>query len=555
MAPPAPLPPTKARFSGLVARFLGARGASELTKTGVGPPALPADPQDWGGDWGLEPVSLQVLTGADKSQARDRQNIYLKWQAMLADPVISSAMRLHVTAALGGHESKGQMVFIEAKAAAKASKRDAQLCEELQRDLGPLFDRIAPTVCMHGCTFGDAFGRIYAARGVGVRDVYVDELVYPPLIQPYERANSTVGFAVSTGVRFVERLTILQMARMKLPRMMWIPQHRVIEKAHRVSLLTDDLDALPAVPAMVGGSFLDGAETAYDKFSAAWAGLVGQRVQASIRENLITVQNAGMTKQQATFFKRALTRMLESRNAYIQKVVDSGQAVFKGLYHFIPTFNEKQVARIESSESAGATAPFTVDDIMMHARFLAGALGMDLSLLGFSDQLSGGMGDGGFFRVSAQTAERSRAIRTALSEFLEHIIMVHVLMKYGVDYTGQEVPWQINYYSGISALETERQKTRADAMNSAALMVQVFDGLKNMGLSEEAMAHLMESEMGLDAEDAKVYAKALFTAKPPEGAEGGGFGGGGFGGGEPGAPGGPPAETDERQGEPAEAGA
>lgn len=553
MAPPAPLTPAKGRIAGAIARFLSERGASELTTTSLGPKPLPVDREDWGGDWGLEPVSLQVLTGADHSQARDRQNIYLKWQAMLQDPIISSGMRLHVTAALGGHESKGQMVFIEAKAAAKANKREAKLCEELQKDLGPLFDRISPTVCMHGCTFGDAYARLYTERGVGVRDAYVDELVYPPLIQPYERANSTVGFAVSTGVRFVERLTIMQMARMKLPRMMWIPQHRVIEKAHRVSLLTDDLDALPAVPAMVGGSFLDGAEVAYDKFSAAWSGLVGQRVQASINESLVTVQNAGMTKEQASFFKRALTTMLQKRNDYIQKVVDGGQPVFKGLFHFIPVFNEKQVARIEGTGNAGVSAPFSIEDIMMHGRFLATAIGMDLSLLGFSDQLSGGLGDGGFFRVSAQTAERSRAIRAALSEFLHHIILVHVLTKYGVDYTGQEVPWDINYYSGISALETERQKTRSDAMNSAALMVQVFDGLKNMGLSEEAMAHIMESEMGLDAEDAKVYAKAIATAKPPDTGDGG-FGGGGFG-----APGGPadgePASTDERQGQAAEEGA
>ena len=546
MAPPAPLTPTKSRIAGAISRFMGGIGATELPvqrqRAQVSAP-MNAGGDDWG-DWGLEPTSLQVLTGSGYDQARDRLNIYLKYQGMLNDPVISSAMRLHVTAALGGHESKGQMVFIEAKPEAKKNARDAKLVEELARDLQPLFDRIAPTVCMNGCTFGDAYGRMYVSRGVGVRDVYVDELVYPPLIQAYERANTTVGYAVSTGVRFIERLTVVQMARLKMPRMMWIPQHKVVEKAHRVTLLTDEIEDLPAVPAMVGGSFLDGAEVAYEKFSAAWAGLVGQRVQSSINESIITVQNGGMTKEQSTFFKKALKTMLANRNAFIQKVVAAGQAVHQGLYHFLPVFNEKQIARIEGTGSAGPAAPFTIEDVMMHARFLAGALGMDLSLLGFSDQLSGGLGDGGFFRVSAQTAERSRAIRSAFSEFLEHIIRVHVLYKYGIDYTGEEVPWTINYYSGISALETERQKTRSEAMNSAALMVQVFDGLKGLGLSEESMAHIMEHEMGLDAAEAKIYAKAIATAKPPDDGAGGfgGPGGGGFGS-DPVEP----VGTDERQ--------
>ena len=106
-------------------------------------------------------------------------------------------------------------------------------------------------------------------------------------MQPYERANITVGYEVSTGSRFREKLSVLQIARMKMPRQMFLPQSRVIEKAARISLLEDTLENLPAVPALAGGSFLDGAELAYSRFSAAWVGLVGQRVQDSINESLL----------------------------------------------------------------------------------------------------------------------------------------------------------------------------------------------------------------------------------------------------------------------------
>lgn len=525
--------PQPARIGTAIARFFGFRGANTLPaeRRSESQP-MDGTRNDWG-DWGTEPASLQYLIGAGSRLARNRQMIYTKWQAMLSDPIISSAMRLHVTAALGGHESKGQMVFIEPAADFKGKADSEKLVEELAKDLGPLFDRMAPSICFNAVTFGDAYGRIYSEPKVGVRDVYTDELIGPPLVQPFERGNTTVGYVVTTGTRFSERLTVLQVARMKMPRLLFMPQDRVIEKSARVSLRTDLIDDLPAVPAMAGGSFLDGAEIAYDKFSAAWAGLVGQRVQASINESLITVQQQGMTKEQSTRLKASLTRMFEAMNTYIQKVVDDGVPIFKRIYHFIPTQSDKQMVAVQSTGSAGQTAPFSTDDVMMHARFLAGALGVDLSMIGFADQMSGGLGDGGFFQVSAQSAERSRAVRTALTEFFDHIIRVHLLQKHGLSFDGMAVPWQVNYFSGISALESARQKTKAEAMNSTALFVQTLAQLRDLGLEADAIEHLMVNEMQLDAKDAKLYAKALKAAKPPEDPNGGGFGGAPGGGGMP----------------------
>nr|WP_241879624.1 hypothetical protein [Psychrobacter sp. PraFG1]UNK06450.1 hypothetical protein MN210_08125 [Psychrobacter sp. PraFG1] len=45
-------------------------------------------------------------------QPRTRRQIYTMWEIMQADPQVSEALSLHVTAALGGHESTGDMIFI-----------------------------------------------------------------------------------------------------------------------------------------------------------------------------------------------------------------------------------------------------------------------------------------------------------------------------------------------------------------------------------------------------------------------------------------------------------
>lgn len=49
---------------------------------------------------------------------------------------------------------------------------------------------------------------------------------------------------------------------------------------------------------------------------------------------------------------------------------------------------------------------------------LGGALGVDPSLLGFGDMLSGGLGDGGFFRVSVLAAVKANLIRAAIRDGL-----------------------------------------------------------------------------------------------------------------------------------------
>ena len=43
---------------------------------------------------------------------RTRQDIYSTWELMQKDPQIAEALSLHVTAALGGHETTGDMIFI-----------------------------------------------------------------------------------------------------------------------------------------------------------------------------------------------------------------------------------------------------------------------------------------------------------------------------------------------------------------------------------------------------------------------------------------------------------
>jgi hypothetical protein len=468
-------------------------------------------------DYAWDGVTVSMMLGTGKRYARTRFEIYEKWNYMGGDAIISSALRLHVTQALGGHETTGDVVFIESTAEANGVKDDSKtnaIIRDIQDNLGPLLNRIAPQVAFKAAQFGDAYGRVYGEQGKGVLDVYIDELVYPPLVQPYEQANNTVGFVVSTGERFNERLTVKQMARMKMPRFVYTAQMRVLEKAARIALKQDDINELPIMPGLVGGSFLDAAEESYDNMSFALQGVVGQRVMGSIDETLLGVNLENTTLDQQKKVMEGIKNMLVKSKERTEQAVKAGKPVLERFYHVMPTVGEKQITSVSSMRGSDSGASnYSTEDIFLHARLLAGALGIDLTMLGFADQLSGGLGDGGFFRVSAQAAERSRIIRGSLTEFFHWVIDIHTLYKYGYVFDPGKRPYQINFYGSISALESEQQHTRETSTNSTLSLVGLLEQLKNLGTDEKVNQHILANQLGLDEDAAKLYADGVEQAK------------------------------------------
>lgn len=465
--------------------------------------------------YGAGVTTVASLLGQGRRAARSRQLIYEKWMRMEADPIISSAISVLVTAALGGHETTGDIIFIEKKPIARENAELEKMVDEIAADLSPLFNQIAYTMAFTGAIYGDAYARIYLDER-GVIDLLTDEMVRPQLVQPFERGGKTIGFAVSVGERNFERLDITQMARMKMPRTQWIPQFGVVEKSLRLGITEDDLTKAPILPSMVGGSFLYRAEEPYDNLYFSLLGLVGQRWMDSIDEQMLMVNTANMTQDQRTKLLGSVIQMLTRSKELAEDAVKSGRPVLSRIRHLIPIFNEKQAPTLTpAGGGAGRTSPITIDDVMLHARLLAGSLGVDLSMIGFADQMSGGLGEGGFFRVSAQAAERARVIRTSLEAFFDSVINIHTLKRYKRVFSYQEKPWDVNFYSTISALEAEKQRTRLDAVNSGSLLAQTIQLVKDMGADKEFMETFLCKTMQLDEDQAKLYAK-IVDRKPPQ---------------------------------------
>lgn len=466
--------------------------------------------------FGSGTTTVASLLGSGRRGARTRQAIYDKWSMMEGDPIISAALKIMATAALGGHETNGDIVFVEKTAKAKGDKRLAAIVDEIAADLAPLFNRVAFQLAYTGANFGDSYVRIYKGTR-GVIDLNCDELLRPPMVQPFERGSRTVGFAVYTGEKNFERLDVSQLARLKMARTQYVPQYGVVEKSLRQAITEDDIDNLPVMPSLVGGSLLFSAEDPYDNLSASLLGLVGQRWMDSIDEQMVGVNLDGMTVEQQERFMDSVVNMFKKSKAYAEQAVKTGRPVMERIRHVLPVFNDKQMTTVGPANGgqSGRAATISIDDIMLHARLLSGALGTDLSMLGFADQLAGGLGEGGFFRVSAQTGENSRVIRIALAECFNSIIDIHTMQRYGVVFSQRERPWVINFFGSNSALEAERQRTRADSMNSGLILVQGIQQMKELGATKPIMTQFLSKTMALDEDDAKLYA-SIVDLKPGE---------------------------------------
>ena len=457
---------------------------------------------------GTGATTVAALLGNAKKSARSRQDIYGKWEEMESDAIVSTALTLLITAALGGHETSGDLVFIEPTADAQKDKRLTKIVEEIASAIGPKLNEIAIQTAYQAATFGDSYVRIYTEDKAGVVDLYADELVRPPLVQPFERGSRTAGYVVYTGERAFQRLSIGQMARCKMPRTQWVPQMGVVEKAMRLAITEDRIDQLPLIPAMAGGSLLFPAERAYDDLSSALLGLVGQRWMDAIDEQIITFNVDSMTPEQRTLFMQSITSIFKASKERAESAAKSARPVMERVRHILPVFADKQMLTVGQREQ-GRASTITVDDVMLHAKLLAGAIGVDLSMIGFADQLSGGLGEGGFFRTSAQVAERSRVIRVALSKVFCDIIDVHTMHKYGAVFEPNNRPWMINFFGSISAMEAERQRTRLDAANAGLLLIQGMQQLRDMGADKTIMTDFLIKEMMLDADQAELYAQIV----------------------------------------------
>ena len=96
--------------------------------------------------------------------------------------------------------------------------------------------------------------------------------------------------------------------------------------------------------------------------------------------------------------------------------------------------------------------------------------------------------------------------------------------KYGTVFDPDKRPFTVNYYGSNLAQEAEKQRTKADSMNSGMILVQAMQQMKDIGATKEMMQEFLSKTMMLDEDQAKLYAPIVEMKDEGNPDDGPGFG-------------------------------
>ncbi|WP_322977470.1 hypothetical protein [Acinetobacter pittii] len=516
------------RFGGFLSHFTHSARSAQA-------PAMTANLQDIDSRYeNCEVFSLGVNEDRELRR-RDRRTILTTWALMQHDPTIAAALNLHVTAALGGHESRGDVVFMTPAAnirnGGNNAKRLRELVQKEAQFLTPLFNEIAYPMARYGFAYGDSYARIYGHKGYGLTQIMCNEYTEAPLIQAYEQGGRTVGFHVlekdDNEQRLITKLTNMQMCRMKMPRYAPVPQFRIGQFIHQRMLAENDINKLPIVPAEVGGSILYDAEEPWANVQLILQALNSQQIADSVEQGFLTIDVSGMPPEQRAKYRKGLTKMLQKHKNNIRDALQGGEAIWSKAWHVLPVWGDKQVLNAVGDLSKRG-APLSTDALMVNVRRMCGAIGMDMALLGWAEQLAGGLGDGAAFHTSAQIGQKSIHIRTSLTKALNHAANLHFGYKYGYMFQPHEIPWKFEFYSDISAASTEALTNKQTRSNTMAMFTNSLAGLKELRLNKESNFIILSRIGGCDDDEAEILVNSLEKSAEQERQEQQGTNGGQF---------------------------
>lgn len=461
------------------------------------------------------PYSLGTYYHKDL-QRRDRKTIYTSYKRMQQDPTIDAALNLLVTAALGGHETRGEVVFIKPadhlRNDGSRAKELRKLVEKESKYLQNLINNFIFALARNGITYGDSYARIYGTHGFGVTHVICDEYVEPPCIQAYERAGKTVGFHLLEQNEFenkgITKLTTAQMIRMKMQRIVPVPQYSLNQVLHGRMLQTNEIDQIPIIPSPVGGSFLQNVENAWEQMQLMFAALNSQQIADSVKSMFMTIDVSNMPPENRKIYKESLIKAILTHHEKTKDALKGGDPIWGINTVVLPQWGEKQVVN-PLGDIAQRTAPLSMELVMTHMRRAMGSLGLDISLVGWADMLAGGLGDGAAFHTSAQVMQRSALIRQAITEPLIDLILLHFAYKTGKIFERSDLPFKIEFYSDISAAATEALDNKNTRSNTLILTTQSLMALKELKLDDQSNRILLTEFLGLDDDQAETIGGGL----------------------------------------------
>lgn len=424
--------------------------------------------------------SDEVRSPLKRVLPEERAARYEVLRIMSKDPTIDSAIKMHIANALNSRSDTVESVFIKSRDVGDKANR---IVEELNNVLMPIITLGLNEWARKAAVYGSCFVRVYGERGTGITNVRCDFYTHPRFIKKFEKNGRLAGFTATyqgagSHTRQIRLLPPWLFVGFEIPE--W-HDSETLEPINvsglPVDLSIEDGAAEGLVEAQdYGASLIATAFGPWMDLMDAVCSLNMSRRNAARLERIIGVNTGTLAPERAARYMDAISERLTNASQNIQTQSYMRGNVQTVVNHIIPNFAEKGSVAVETVQ--GTPDISGLEDVLFHIKRLGSAVGVDPSLLGFGDMLSGGLGDGGFFRVSVMAAVKADLLRRAIKNGLHRLCEIHVAYKYGKVFLPQDCPWQIGFNAVSTAIEREAQEaleSRASVAGGVVSAIAVLD--------------------------------------------------------------------------------
>ncbi|HIH8281365.1 portal protein [Escherichia coli] len=428
--------------------------------------------------------------GADMSDdlklPEDRFAKYPFLEEMAKFPTLSDALDIHLTHALSTDKKTNQSFTIAGKQGKndKETKTNQAIAESLMNELGEVLNREMPGWAKVMCIYGVNYVRPYGTQGIGVTSFEGSYYTLPCWVREYVRGSELAGFTNEWFWRGAEKNNLLAepwaLVPLKIP--YWVPsrtQIPVTTGLQGYALMDDPMARLPIETQNYGTSLLENSFGPYQNLVNALKSLKASRNNASKIDRLIGVNTSSLDPVNAAALINTITAAFKKNADMMKKQAIRGGYTPTVVNNVIPVMGEGGKGSMTVDTQTTTADIGQIEDIMFYLRQLAASVGLDVTLLGWADMMSGGLGEGGFFRTSVQAAMRAQWIRNAVSTFIYRVIDIHLAFKTGKVYLPADRPYVVQFNSLNTAIQEEEQAEQESRANYASIIATVLDAVQN----------------------------------------------------------------------------
>ena len=433
----------------------------------------------------------------------ERLQKYNILETMAKSPTISTALNIHIAHALAPSKKTGQAFILSPKDGSDAEA--ISRCEELTADLGAMINDGLPSWAMIMAIFGVSYVRPYAEQGRGITGIESSYYTLPHFVQEFYRGSQLVGFSGDyiLDTHSLRRVITEPWNLVSMKNPYWTPQHKVIPVSYGTkgySLLSDQADKPLMETQNYGTSFLEYSYEPYLNLCASLAALKSTRNNAAKIDRLIALTTNTLDPVNAANYTRGVSQALKRHSDLVAQRSINANAIPTVLNHLIPVMGDGKNGITIDTQSIPADIS-GIEDVMFHLRQLAASLGIDATMLGWADQMSGGLGEGGWQQTAIQAALRANWIRQAAQRTIYRLLDIHLAYKYGKVYTETNRPYDVQFNSMNTAIQEEENRELDARANFVAVISQIMDQIQNnpkLAGSDAFMRYLFTEQLHID---------------------------------------------------------